>query len=325
MSANVVPLRHGRALYRVLAEEGAGTITSFLPGYELHLAARGQAAKTIEKKLLAARQLAAHLGDPDVNAVTRSHVEGFVAARLEAGKRSSAATTVVALRAFFAYLAVDLGGFDSPMAGITTPTAEEPLPPAVPAEAVAAMLATCEKKKVRNWEDIRDAAILRVFIDTGARLSEVAGLTLTDVLPLDDGRMMLRLWGKGRGGGKRERHVPLGAKAAVALRRYLRVRAPHGHAGAPNLWLGRKGPIKPHGVREMIYRRSERAGQRINPHALRHDWAVKMKSDERNRDADICHLAGWADSKMLARYGRVATASRAVEAFWAHGAPGDQL
>lgn len=333
MTATVTPLKRARrqVAYRANLDSTLGPISSFLPGYELHLRAGGAAAKTIEKKLGAVTALMRFLGDPDVGAVQREDVQRWIAARLDQVSRASVATEVVALRSFFGplkrtnpYLVVDLGSFDSPMVGIVPPVAEEKVVTELPPDLLPRIVAGMEKKREKTWEDLRDVAVLRCFLDTGCRLSEMGNLTLPDILPLDDGRMLLRVYGKGRG-GPWERHVPLGAKAGVALRRYLRVRSAHPHASSSNLWLGRKGPIQPHGLRLMIYRRSERAGHKINPHALRHDWAVKMKSDERNRDADIMHLAGWVDPRMVGKYGRAATAKRAVEVFYSHGAPGDKL
>ena len=55
------------------------------------------------------------------------------------------------------------------------------------------LLAVCEKN--REFEDRRDAAILRVFIDTGARLAEVTNLTLSDI---DLASGLLQVLGKGR-------------------------------------------------------------------------------------------------------------------------------
>lgn len=324
----VIPIARGHAraklAYRTGLNERFGDINSFLPAFVIHLQARGEAKKTIEKKLTVVDQLSEFLGNPDVSAVSRADIERFQVSLLATMKRSSVSTKLIALRSFFAYLALDLGDYPSPMDGLTVPKSEDPLVEPVPAELVAAMIFGCEKKRDKEWEDIRDAALLRIFVDSGARLSEVTNLTLADILPLDNGRMMLRVWGKGRGGGPRERHVPIGAKAGVALRRYLRARAAHPHAASSRLWLGRKGPINPHGVREMIYRRSEAAGQRIHPHQLRHSWAVAMKSTDM-RDGDICHLAGWVDGKMLGRYGKTKTAERATETYWAQGAPGDSI
>src|ERR1044072_728104 len=92
MTGTVTPIRASRKLaWRTTAAE-VGTLTSFLAGYETHLRAKGQAEKTIEKKILALSQLAAFLGDPDVSVVERSHLEAFMVARLATVERSSAAT-----------------------------------------------------------------------------------------------------------------------------------------------------------------------------------------------------------------------------------------
>jgi integrase len=62
-----------------------------------------------------------------------------------------------------------------------------------------ALLATCAG---RDFVDLRDTALLRLFIATGGRRAEVAGLTV-DALELDTDTV--RLFGKGR----RERQVAL--------------------------------------------------------------------------------------------------------------------
>jgi integrase len=58
----------------------------------------------------------------------------------------------------------------------------------------------------------RDTAILTIFCDTGARLSEVAGLGLQDVELRLDGHGCLWVLGKGR----RPRQLPLDAVAVKA-------------------------------------------------------------------------------------------------------------
>ena len=77
----------------------------------------------------------------------------------------------------------------------------------------------------------RDEALIRCFIDTGARRAEILGLT-PEALDLDGGS--LRVTGK----GSRTRLVAIGAQTARALDRYLRARARHPLAALPQLWLG---------------------------------------------------------------------------------------
>ena len=74
----------------------------------------------------------------------------------------------------------------------------------------------------RSFDDLRDTALLRVLIDTGARASEIMGLKLDAEDPdidLDEG--IIPVMGKGR----RPRFVGLGAKSVKALDRYVKARA----------------------------------------------------------------------------------------------------
>jgi site-specific recombinase XerD len=74
------------------------------------------------------------------------------------------------------------------------------------------------------------------LLDTGARRAELADLQLGDLdLDLDVAIVL--------GKGRRERALPYGHKTAVALDRYLRVRARHKDAHLPWLWLGKRGRL----------------------------------------------------------------------------------
>jgi site-specific recombinase XerD len=63
-------------------------------------------------------------------------------------------------------------------------------------------------------------------------------------------------WGKGR----RERALPFGRRAALALDRYLRARARHPQAHLDWLWLGKKGGLTASGLAQMLERRGDQAG-----------------------------------------------------------------
>ena len=76
--------------------------------------------------------------------------------------------------------------------------------------------------------------MLELFYSTGIRLSELSGMNLEDLDLLSD-------QAKVRGKGRKERIVPVGARAVLALRRYLNLRESAGRAGR-----GRS----PRGVRE---------------------------------------------------------------------------
>jgi site-specific recombinase XerD len=112
---------------------------------------------------------------------------------------------------------------------------------------------------------IRDRAIVLLMLDTGLRVSEVAGLRLGDLRA--DGTL------KVRGKGSHERIVPAGSTARQAIVRYLGQRGP----GRPDeaVFLGRKGEISARGLLHMLRRLKSRVGVtgRLSPHSLRHTFA----------------------------------------------------
>jgi site-specific recombinase XerD len=108
-----------------------------------------------------------------------------------------------------------------------------------------ALLATT---KGRGFLEVRDAAILRLLIDTGLRRAELTGLTVDD---LDLDHEVAIVLGKGRRG----RALPFGKKTAMALDRYLRARSRHANADRPELWLTQKGHLTNAGLAKMLQRR----------------------------------------------------------------------
>lgn len=307
-----------------LESPGLGTIESFISPYVTHLSARRLSPATVSRYVLAVRQLSAVVnagGNIDVASITRADVEKFIVASLESG---ASPTTVngryVALVQFFKFVALEVKPepFTSPMADMAPPAFEAPMIEVAPVAVIKGMLEACEGGRERKtFEQIRDAAIIRCFANTGARNAEITNLGVGDLLDGDK----VRLWGKSRGKGPVERHVPYDDRTAQALRRYLRARAEHPMAASDRLWLGLKGPMTTSGVRQMIWRRSEQAGQRIHPHQFRHAFAHAWKKDSRRKDGDLKYLAGWRTDTMLQRYGASLGAERAQEAYRELGSP----
>jgi site-specific recombinase XerC len=286
-------------------------LTSQLAGFKIHLEAANRSPHTLAKYLMVARQLIDFLrarGMPTATAsVHREHVESFIADTLESGLAAATANTrYQALRVFFAYL-VDEGEITaSPMERMKPPIVPEVLVPVVDDELLRRILKGCSG---RDFEGLRDAALFRLFAGTGPRLSEVAGMRVEDI---DFNYRVTTVLGKGR----RPRTVPFSPRTGQALVRYLKARSRHPLADSPDkgpMWLGLRGPLTPSGIRQMVWRRSEAAGQRIHPHQLRHTFAHTWLADG-GGETDLMMLAGWRSRSMLSRYGRSAAEERAIAA-----------
>jgi site-specific recombinase XerD len=125
---------------------------------------------------------------------------------------------------------------------------------------------------------VRDQALLLMLYNTGARVSEIANLKLSD-LRLDD-VPQVRLWGKGR----KERSCPLWPETAEALRAYLQERTPR-DPRCEQVFLNARGcPLTRFGIRHILHKHvlhaqgtcPSLANRRVSPHTLRHTTAMHL-------------------------------------------------
>lgn len=242
----------------------------------------------------------------DLLAVTRVEVEEFVADLLSTGRKPSTANNRWrGLRAFYRWLVNEEEIARSPFAKMHPPQIPEATIPVFSDDDLARLLKACGGA---HFEGRRDTAIIRLLLDTGMRLSELAGLTVERV-SLDDN--VCAVLGKYR----RERVCPFGPKTAQALDRYLRARARHAFAAAEVLWLGSQGPITAKGIYLMLRRRGAEAGvERIFTHMFRHTAAHKWLAAG-GQETSGMRIFGWKSHTMVSRYGAALADERAREEY----------
>ncbi|MCK2241842.1 MULTISPECIES: tyrosine-type recombinase/integrase [unclassified Crossiella] len=290
---------------------------SFLRDWDRTLRAGNYPATTRYNYLLAAVQLARYLAEyaaeveahdaaEDPTAVRKEHVEAFQAWMIKTRSPATALNKHKGLKQFFKWLLFDEEEIDrSPMERVRQPKTTKRLVPVIRDDDTKLVLATCKPKAFIH---VRDEAIIRLYYNTGARLSEVGRLLTEDIdLKLDS----VRYHGK----GDKERRVRFGPKTARAISRYLRLRDNHVGANLPNLWLAERGrrALAPNGIKIMLRRRGAAAGlQRVHAHRWRHNFAHEWKLAGGDT-GDLMLLLGWNSEDMPRHYGASAAAERAQE------------
>ncbi|MCH8244213.1 MAG: tyrosine-type recombinase/integrase, partial [Planctomycetes bacterium] len=142
---------------------------------------------------------------------------------------------------------------------------------------------------VSTFSGQRDRVLLMLLYNTGARVSELAGLQIQDVSL--ESRMSVHIRGKGR----KNRSVPLWRQTVKMLRSWLRQL--HGPPDSPLLPNARGNPMTRSGIAQRLRLAAKRAASensalrdvRISPHMIRHTTAMHLLQS----GVDLSVIAMW--------------------------------
>ncbi len=210
-------------------------VPAHLASFTRHVRAENKAPSTIVTYSKAVTQLDGFLErDRRPRAVAdlrREDIEAFLLGLQDAARQpATVAQRFRSLQQFFKWLAEEGEIERNPMATMHPPHVPETPPPVLREEDLRKILDACAGT---GFEERRDNAIIRLFLDTGMRRGELAGLRVEDVDFDQDVAIVL-------GKGRRPRACHFGHKTGQGLDRYLRARARRPDAGEPWLWLGKR-------------------------------------------------------------------------------------
>ena len=209
----------------------AGEIEGLAEGFLAMLAnERGASEHTVRAYAREVRNFAAYLretlGDgASVKQVEHLHIRAYLGLLYERGlTKASAARALAAVRSWFKWLAKEGTVAQNPALLVSTPKLPKHLPRVPSMEEVNRVLNSLdgegpvakEKNDAVAWPE-RDRVIFELLYGCGIRNSELVGLDMGSVKWRDDAMLV-------RGKGRKERLVPLGDEAAVALKAYLPLR-----------------------------------------------------------------------------------------------------
>jgi len=243
-------------------------------------AERGRARNTVSayrRDLLRYQRWLTGRGRDPIVASHDDLIEWIGAQRTEGAAPSSIARRLAAVRSLHRYLVTERHRPDDPTArldGVRTPSG---IPKPLTEDEVTRLL-----DSVTGNDPLarRDRALLELLYASGARVAEIVGLSIGD---LDFEHRMVRLYGK----GSKERLVPFGRAAAVALDAWFE---PSARAAlVPTQWKRRGdaeavflnqrgGRLSRQGVWLIIKKYGSRAGitSELSPHVLRHSCATHL-------------------------------------------------
>ena len=215
---------------------------------------------------------ASYLLSKKLNDVNTDDVRSFLIFLREKGlATSTVARYLSSIKSFYRYLFIEKLILNNPIEIIDSPCPWRKLPNVLSAEEVDSLIAAPD---IKTSAGLRDHAMLELLYATGLRVTELISLKLSDV---DLSVGYLRTLGK----GSKERVVPFGDAARIAIENYiLRVRPSVSQkTESTDLFLTRRGTtMTRQGFWKILkkYITKAKISGNVSPHTLRHAFATHL-------------------------------------------------
>jgi len=257
-------------------------IANLIEGFRLSCQTEGKSPKTIEWYSGFLNRFRLFLESnsmpTDASGIEKSHIKAFIMylqtqARVPHSNMPLSPATVQGyvrtLKAFFSWLVREEYLASNPLAKIPIPKAPVKVINTFSAEQLSKLAEDCRRT---NGAGCRDLSIILLMLDSGIRVSEVAGISLKDI-NLAEGLLKITM---AKGG--RERMVPIGSLVQKSLWKYINHYRPNPMTQTvTTLFLNDKGlPLTKNGIQQTLRRAGRRAGitgVRCSPHTFRHTFA----------------------------------------------------
>jgi integrase/recombinase XerC/integrase/recombinase XerD len=306
---------------KVTTNISSKTLLELIAYFELCNNSEGKSPKTVSwyteilslfHKYLKERQLPLTIGGMNI-LLLREYVlhlqqRGKTRAGQNIGGRLSPVTVachVRALRAFFNWLYQENLSPINLATNFKVPKAPSSLIMVLSDDEIRRILAVLDPA---IGEGFRDSVIFMIMLDTGLRLSELAGLKLEDI-NMEQG--LLKVMGK----GAKERIVPMGVQSRRVLQRYIfQYRPKPLKTDDTHVFISSHGfPATANSIKLVFSRISHKANvPRLHAHLCRHTFATRYVSSGGNIFA-LQLILGHSSLEMVKRYVSLSSSNIAIQ------------
>lgn len=207
----------------------------------------------------------------DLDKISSLTIRGFLGVLYKRNKKTTTARKLSSIRSFFRYL-VKKGYLKvSPAKLVATPKPEKTIPAYLPVDEMFRLLDSIKKDDLLS---LRNRAVFEMLYSTGIRVSELAGLNVSDI---DFTKRLVRVLGK----GNKERLVPMGEKALSFIKAYrelLKVEKDLLTDTGPLFLNKDKGRLTARSIGRILEKIVKESALMtpVSPHGLRHSFATHM-------------------------------------------------